>query len=110
MKAGGGAKSPVGLGGTTDDGSVTLTPVDTWVQVPDSGNVPDKPYTLIITKEIETGTIRFSFNSGGSPSATNGNVFNVSVMTVDLAAHDYLFFGSDEATDIVNWTLKRIVR
>lgn len=96
--------SASGLSGAGTDGSVTLTGANTWVQVP--GTVPTSAYVLVITKETETGTIRWSFSNGGTPSATNGNKFTSQNIIISLAANQAVYCGSTVATDVVNWTAK----
>lgn len=95
-----------GLAGTATDGSVQLTGANTWVQVPDV--VPTNKYVLVVTKENEAGTIRWSFTNGGVPSATNGNKMLSDEMTITLAGSQVVYFGSTDADDDVNWTAKEI--
>jgi len=94
------------LSGAGTDGSVTLTGANTWVQVPDV--VPTSSYNLVVTKESETGTIRWSYDNGGTPSSTNGNKMLEDGREFNLAGGEAVYFGSDDATDIVNYTTKII--
>lgn len=93
-----------GISGASTDGSVTLTPVNTWVQVPDV--VPTSDYWLVISKETETGTIRWSFSNDGVPSTTNGNKMSSDDIIVEMAGDEVLYLGSTVDTDVVNWTAK----
>jgi len=93
-----------GLSGASTDGSVQLTGANTWVQVPDV--VPTSDYVLVVSKENTAGTIRFSFDNGGIPSATNGNKFTTDNVIVELAASEVMYFGSTDAGDDVNYTTK----
>ena len=95
-----------GLDGTASDGQVVLTNANTWYQVPAAGTVPAYDYTLIVSKETAVGTIRFSFDNGGTPSTTNGNQFSNNDFVVQLAANEVMYFGSSSAADSVNWTAK----
>lgn len=95
-----------GLAGATSDGSVTLTGANTWVAVP-SGTPPAGVYELVVRKEVETGVIRWSFDNGGVPSATNGLIAESSI-SILLGAGQVVYFGSTQATDVVNFTTKRI--
>jgi len=95
-----------GLDGTGSDSYVVLTSANTWYQVPQAGSVPAYDYTLIVSKETAVGTIRFSFDNGGTPSTTNGNKFTTNDFVVQLAANEVLYFGSSSALDQVNWTAK----
>ena len=94
------------LSGSSTDGSVTLTGANTWVQVPST--VPTSSYHLVVTKESETGTIRWSFDNTGFPGATNGNKMLEDGREFNLAGGQVVYFGSADATDIVNWTTKVI--
>ncbi len=91
-----------GMSGATSDGSVTLAPVDTWVQVPDV--IPASDYHMVVTKETETGQIRWSADNGGVPSATNGNKMTNSNVIIYLAGGKPIYFGSTAGTDVVNYT------
>lgn len=95
-----------GLDGTASDGQVVLTSANTWYQVPAAGTVPAYDYTLVVSKETAVGTIRFSFDNGGTPSTTNGNQFSNNDFVVQLAANEVMYFGSSSALDSVNWTAK----
>lgn len=95
-----------GLDGTGSDGQVVLTNANTWYQVPAAGTVPAFDYTLVVSKETAVGTIRFSFDNGGTPSTTNGNKFSNNDFVVQLAANEVVYFGSSSALDSVNWTAK----
>jgi|10_taG_2_1085330.scaffolds.fasta_scaffold68200_2 hypothetical protein len=94
------------LSGASTDGSVTLTGADTWVPVPSTA--PTSSYVLVVTKESETGTIRWSFDNGGVPSATNGNKLVEDGREFVLAGSQVVYFGSTDATDVVNWSAKVI--
>ena len=96
-----------GLGGASGDGSVTVL-VNTWTQVPSAGNVPVTDYLLIISKETAVGQFRFSFNNGGVPSASNGNKMSSDDLIVELRGDEVIFVGSDQASDIMNFTTKII--
>lgn len=98
-----------GLGGGNTDGSVTLTNANTWYQVPQAGSVPAVDYLLVVSKETSVGQIRFSFDNGGTPSTTNGNKFSNNDFVVQLAANEVVYFGSNSALDVVNWTAKESV-
>ena len=93
-----------GLGGASTDGSETLTGANTWVQVP--GTVPTDDYTLVVSKESEAGTIRWSFDNGGTPGSTNGNKFVNDDIIFNLKGSQAVYFGSTDASDVVNWTAK----
>lgn len=95
-----------GLDGTASDGQVVFTNANTWYQVPAAGTVPAYDYTLVVSKETAAGTIRFSFDNGGTPSTTNGNIFSNNDFVVQLAASEVMYFGSSSAADSVNWTAK----
>lgn len=95
-----------GLGGASSDGSVALTPADTWVQVPTTA--PTTDYLIVITKENEDGVIRYSFNNGGAPGATNGNRMWNDDMVIELRGGEVLYFGSSTDGDDVNYTTKII--
>jgi len=95
-----------GLGGASTNGTIQLTAVNTWVQVPTV--VPVNAYVLVVTKENEAGTIRWSFENGGVPSATNGNTMFNDDIIFNLAASEVVFFGSTDAGDDVNFATKII--
>ena len=94
----------VGLGGAATDGSVALTPNDTWVQVPDT--VPVTDYLLVVTKENEAGTIRWSFTNGGVPGVANGNKMWNDDMIMELRGGEVIYMGSSTDGDDVNYTTK----
>ena len=95
-----------GLGGASSDGSVALTPADTWVQVPDT--VPATDYLLVVQRENEDGVIRWSFDNNGVPSATNGLKMDGQPIIVELRGGEVLYFGSTTDGDDVNYTTKII--
>lgn len=92
-----------GLSGASTDGSETLTAANTWVQVP--GTIPTNDYVLSVSREAAAGTVRWSFDSSGVPSATNGNRFPANGEFF-LGGGNAVFFGSTDASDVVNWTAK----
>lgn len=96
----------IGLGGASTDGTTQLTPANTWVQVPTTA--PTTPYVLAVSKENEVGVIRWSFDNGGVPSTTNGNLFSTNDLIVNLQGSGVIYFGSTDAGDDVNWTTKVI--
>jgi hypothetical protein len=98
----------VGLGGTASDGTVALTPADTWVQVPPAGSVPAVDYLIVVSKENADGTIRFSFDNGGAPGTGNGNKMTSNDFIVELRGSEVLYFGSTTNGDDVNYTIKNI--
>lgn len=93
------------LGGPDSDGTVALVSDGNWYAVPPLGSIPTKPYTLVVSKENFSGTVRFSFNGGGSASATNGNRIP-DHLAIDLAGGSNIYCGSSTAGDDVNWTTK----
>lgn len=92
------------LSGSSSNGSVTLSSANTWYAVP--GTVPTTAYILVATLETSIGTVRWGFSNSGTPSATNGNIAP-SQLTVRLAANQSVYFASDTANDVVNWTIKQ---
>jgi len=90
--------------GSNSDGSVALTNANTWYAVP-SGTAPTVPYILIVSLENIAGTIRFSFDNGGTPSTTNGNIAPEQ-LAIEMAANTVLYYGSSVAGDDVNFTIK----
>lgn len=88
--------------GSTSDGAIDLTSANTWYAVPNSA--PTVDYTLIVSLENAVGTVRFSFDNGGTPSTTNGNLAP-SHLAVNLGANKKMYFGSSTAGDDVNYTL-----
>lgn len=97
-----------GLSGAGSDGTIALTPANTWLEVPDPPSIPSEDYVLVVSKENTAGTIRFSFDDGGTPSTTNGNKFTTDNIIVELAGGESIYFGSTDAGDDVNWTAKII--
>jgi hypothetical protein len=95
-----------GLSGPSTDGSITLNPADTWVQVPTSA--PTSSYALVVTPEVKTGTLRWSFDDGGIPSSSNGNRFAGDSLIVEMAGGEVIYFGSTVNTDVVNFTTKEL--
>ena len=59
--------------GASSDGTVALASANTWYSVP-SGTPPTTDYTLVVSLENADGTVRWSYNNGDTPSATNGNL------------------------------------
>ncbi len=92
-----------GLSGASTNGTVALAIADTWYQVPTTA--PIEPYTMVVTLENAVGTLRWSFNNGGTPSATNGNIAPEQ-LTIDLAANQVIYYASSTAGDDVNFTYK----
>jgi len=88
--------------GSTSGGTIALASANTWYAVPSSA--PTVDYTLIASLENADGTVRFSFDNGGTPSATNGNIAP-SHLAVKLGAGKILYFGSSTAGDDVNFTV-----
>ncbi len=95
-----------GLDGTGANGQVVLTSANTWYQVPQAGSVPAVDYTLVISKETAVGTIRWGFAGTSTPSTTNGNQLSNNDHIIQLAANEFIYFGSSSALDSVNWTTK----
>ena len=95
-----------GLGGATSDGSVALSPADTWVQVPTTA--PDVDYLMVVQRENEDGVIRWSFDNGGAPGVTNGIKMDGQPIVVELRGGEVLYFGSTTDGDDVNFTIKEI--
>jgi len=93
-----------GLGGASTNGTDALTPADTWVQVPTSA--PASDYVLVVSKENSAGTIRWSFENGGTPSATNGNKLTGDDASFNLQASQVVYFASSTDGDDMNWTTK----
>lgn len=90
---------PTGSGGA---GSVVLEEANTWYPVPSAA--PDKDYTLVLTKENVSGTVRWSFSNEGVPSANNGNRLPDN-LALDLGAGRQIYIGSTSAGDKINYTL-----
>jgi hypothetical protein len=99
------AGKETGLSGASANGSVALAVADTWYQVPDV--VPDDDYTLVATIENGDGTVRWSFENGGTPGVGNGNLAP-GELTVKLAGGEALYYASDTAGDDINWATKVI--
>ena len=95
-----------GLNGASTNGTTQLTGANTWVQVPTTA--PTSSYVLVVTKENEAGVIRWSFENGATPSATNGNKMWNDDIIISLGASEVVYFGSTDAGDDVNWTTKEI--
>ena len=93
------------LSGSSANGTRDLTSANTWYAVPST--VPSAPYTLVVTQENATGTIRWGFDNTGTPSATNGNQAP-SQLTVRLSAGQVVYYASSTAGDDVCWTTKII--
>jgi len=94
------------LSGASTNGTVALAVADTWYQVPTTA--PTSDYVLVVSKENEAGTIRWSTTNSGTPSATNGNKFLTGSLKIKLAANEVIYFGSSTAGDDVNWITKII--
>ena len=94
------------LSGAATDGTEQLTAANTWVEVP--GTIPSEDYVLVVSKENEAGTIRWSFDDDGTPSATNGLQMTSNEIIFQLAAGQAVYFGSTDAGDDVTWTTKII--
>lgn len=88
--------------GSTSDGTIALASSDTWYSVPASA--PTTDYIIVVTIENEAGTIRWSFNNGGTPSVTNGNIAPEH-LAVKMASNNALYYGSSSAGDDVNYTV-----
>jgi len=93
-----------GMSGASTNGTSALTGANTWVQVPTTA--PASDYVLVVTKENEAGTIRWSFENGGTPGATNGNQMWNDDIIFNLAASEVVYFGSSTDGDDVNWSAK----
>lgn len=93
-----------GMGSTSTNGTSALTGANTWVQVPTTAPISD--YVLVVTKENEDGVIRWSFENGGTPGATNGNRMWNDDMIFNLRASQVVYFGSSTDGDDVNWAAK----
>lgn len=90
------------ISGASSDGTVALAVADTWYAVPNSA--PASDYMVVISKENAAGTVRWSFDNGGAPGATNGNKLTSDDLILHLAANEVVYFGSSNAGDDVNWT------
>lgn len=88
--------------GSGSVGTIALAVVDTWYSVP--ATAPSKDYTLMVSLENATGTVRFAYVNTGTPSTTNGNQAP-NHLAVNLGAGKALYFGSSTAGDDVNFTL-----
>lgn len=93
------------LSGASVSGSVTLSSANTWYAVPST--VPTSPYALVVTIEVSSGTLRWSFIDGTTPSASFGNQAPYQ-LTIHLGAGEVIYFASSIAADQVNWTTKVI--
>lgn len=91
--------------GTSANGSVTLTNANQWYQIPDT--VPTNDYLLIATIETGIGNIRWSTENGGTPGSSNGNLAPGD-LSITLAGGHKLYYASDTANDVINWTTKEI--
>jgi len=88
--------------GSTSDGTVALTDADTWYAVPTTA--PTEDYILVVSSENAAGTIRWSYDNGGTPSATNGNKLPIH-LALKLGANKTIYAGSSDAGDDVNYTI-----
>ncbi|GBE16994.1 hypothetical protein BMS3Abin15_00826 [bacterium BMS3Abin15] len=88
--------------GSSSDGTIALASANTWYAVPSSA--PTTDYTIIVSLENADGTVRWSFNNGGTPSATNGNLVPNHI-AINIGANKTLYFGSSTAGDDVNYTV-----
>ena len=88
--------------GSSSDGTIALASADTWYAVPSSA--PTTDYTIIVSLENADGTVRWSFNNGGTPSATNGNLAPNHI-ALNIGADKSVYFGSSTAGDDVNFTV-----
>ena len=95
-----------GLAGASTNGTSALTGANTWVQVPTAA--PASDYVLVVSKENAAGVIRWSFENGGTPSATNGNKMTNSDIIFTLKSSEVVYFGSSTNGDDVNWATKII--
>ncbi len=95
-----------GLSGASTDGTRALAVANTWYQVPNT--IPTEDYVLVVSKENKAGIIRWSFDSSGAPSTTNGLRLVSNAIIINLAGGEAVYFGSDVAGDDVNWTTKII--
>jgi len=95
-----------GLSGASTNGTSALTGANTWVQVPTAA--PASDYVLVVSKENADGTIRWSFENGGTPSATNGNKMSADDIIFNLNGGEVVYFGSSTDGDDVNWTTKEV--
>jgi hypothetical protein len=94
------------LDGTGVAGTLALTNANTWYDCPTT--VPAVPYVLVVSLENAAGTIRWTLStSGGTPSATSGNLAP-GHLTVRLAANEFIRYASSTAGDDVNWTTKNV--
>lgn len=87
--------------GSTSDGTVALASADVWYAVPATAST--KESVLIASIENAAGTIRWSFDNGGTPSATNGNLMPEH-LSLKLGANKTIFVGSDVAGDDICYT------
>ena len=97
-----------GLSGLTTDGSRALSLANTWYAIP-SASVPTSDYILVVSKETSVGIIRWSFDNGGTPSASNGNKMMSDDIIIELDGTEVVYFGSSSAGDVVNFTTKEII-
>lgn len=101
---GGWSASSEALGGSSANGSITLSSANTWYQVPTT--VPTSPYQLIVTQEVAVGTIRIGYSNSGTPSSTNG-IESRTHNPIDLDGGQVVYVASSASNDQVNFTLKR---
>lgn len=93
------------LSGASNSGAVSLASANTWYAVPST--VPTSPYALVVSIETASGTIRWSFASGTTPSSDFGNQAPYQ-LTVNLGSGEVVYFSSTTAADKVTWTTKEI--
>lgn len=93
------------LSGSSANGTRELTSANTWYAVPST--VPSSSYILIATIETGNGNVRFAFSNSGTPSSTNGNIAPAQY-SVRLTSGQVVYYASDVANDVINWTTKII--
>lgn len=91
--------------GAKASGQRDLAAANTWYTVPSI--IPNSDYLLTATLETSVGTIRWSPDGTGSPSATNGHKADGTIAR-RMKAGTALYFGSDVAGDDVNWSTEII--
>lgn len=99
------AKGIKPLSGAGANGTVTMSSANTWYAVPST--VPSSSYVLIATIETGNGNVRFAFSNSGTPSSTNGNIAPAQY-SVRLTSDQVVYYASDVANDVINWTTKII--
>ena len=93
------------LGGTFTDYTITLTDADTSYQVPASGNVPTKPYVLILGNTSDTNILWKTAND-----ATGGHtiISETGEATFRLAANKVLYARCASAGKILNYSTMEV--